>query len=45
MAAAMPSPMRKESLGGFIARTFGAKPVAKPKYAAVREEMKRKKKA
>jgi hypothetical protein len=41
----MPSPMRKESLGGFIARTLGAKPAAKPKYAAVREEMKRKKKA
>jgi hypothetical protein len=40
----MPSPTRRESLSSFVERMMGGKPV-KPRYAAVREELKRKKKA
>jgi hypothetical protein len=40
----MPSPTRKESLSHFAARTMGVKP-GKPRYQALKEELKRKKKA
>jgi hypothetical protein len=40
----VPSPTRKESLSGFVERMMGGKPV-KPRYAQMREELKRKKKA
>jgi len=41
----MPSPTRKESLAGFVERTMGVKPTAKPRYAQAREAQKGKKKA
>lgn len=40
----MPSPTRKESLAGFVERMMGGKSAPK-RYAQVREELKRKKKA